>query len=127
MKKFLIIMACVFAVLTIILYFTSLNHLDSKSAKALGVSTTINIQGTVFCAACAIICALNIVGAIILNYLEENTTSYPSSAGGLSHTGFKTEDGGVQLNSGHYWTCPKCKTRNPYSKIECKECGTLRS
>ena len=26
----------------------------------------------------------------------------------------------------NYWTCPKCKTRNPISKIECRECGAIK-
>lgn len=24
------------------------------------------------------------------------------------------------------WECPKCHTKNPFSKVECKECGTVR-
>lgn len=123
MKKFLCIMAGIFGGLTIILYFTSLNHLDRDAARFLGTSTTINIQGTVFCAACAVICAINVVGAIILNYIENNTLSSGTSA---ASTGIQTEDGGVKMTSTNYWVCPKCKTHNPFSKIECKECGHVR-
>lgn len=122
MKKFLMIMAGVFGVLTIIFYFTSLNHLDNESARILGTSTTINVQGTIFCAACAVICAINVVGALILTYLEDNGNSSCSVSGG----GIKTEDGGTILTASDYWICPKCKTRNPRSKVECKECGTIR-
>lgn len=78
MKKFLIAMACLFGILTIVLYFTSLVHWDGSTARMLGTDTTVNIQGTVFCAACAIICALNVVGAVILSYLESlNYNSRP--------------------------------------------------
>lgn len=71
-------MACLFGILTIVLYFTSLVHWDGSTARMLGTNTTINIQGTVFCAACAIICALNVVGAVILSYLESlNNNSRP--------------------------------------------------
>ena len=87
MKKFLITMAIIFGILAVILYFASLNHLDSNSAKILGTDTTINIQGTVFCAACAIICVINLVGAIILSQLESNndsSTQYSSGSQGSS-------------------------------------------
>ena len=78
MKKFLIAMACIFGILTVILYLTSLNHWDGDTAKWLGTDTTINIQGQLFCVACAIICVINIVGAIILSYLETmNENSHP--------------------------------------------------
>ena len=125
MKKFLIIMACVFGILTIVLYFSSLNHLDKSTARYLGTDTTINIQGTVFCAACAIICAINIVGAIIIHFLETNRSSVAYSSGSR-YGGIPTDDGGVLTTSGSYWVCPKCKTRNPRSKVECRECGTIR-
>jgi len=72
MKAFLIIMAIVFAIATGVLYNSSLNKLDSYTARQLGVDTTINIQATVFCAACAIMCIINIVGAIIISVVENN-------------------------------------------------------
>ena len=43
-----------------------------------------------------------------------------------SKGGIPTSDGGVRMTNTSYWICPKCKTRNPFSKIECKECGTIR-
>ena len=72
MKKFCTAMACIFGVATIILYIMSINKLDSDSARLLGTSATINIQGTVFCAATAIMCVINAVGAMILSVLEDN-------------------------------------------------------
>ena len=122
MRKFRMIMAGIFGILAIIFYFTSLNHLDRESARILGTSTTINIQGTIFSAACAVICAMNVVGALILTYLEDNRNSSHSASSG----GIKTEDGGTILTAGNYWVCPKCKNRNPMSKVECRECGTIR-
>ena len=80
MKKFLWTMACIFGIATIILYFSSLNHWDEQTSRMLGTSTTINIQGTIFCAACAVITAINVVGAIVLSMLEtmENNTAKSS-------------------------------------------------
>lgn len=124
MKKFLMVMAGIFGVATIILYFSSIHKLDSASARYLGISETINIQGTVFCAACAVICALNVVGALILQYLEDNVTS--AAPVSYSDMDIQTEDGDVVMTSTNYWVCPNCKNRNPFSKIECKECGYVR-
>ena len=71
MKKFLYAMAIIFGIAAIVLYFTSVKELDKESAAILGVDNVINIQSTVFCAACAIICAINIVGALIFTLLEK--------------------------------------------------------
>ena len=30
-------------------------------------------------------------------------------------------------SSADSWSCPKCKALNPNSKIECRECGTIRN
>ena len=125
MKKIFFIMASIFAVLTIIFYIASLNHLDKETSRLLGVSTTINIQATVFCAAFAVMSVVCLVGGLVAKYLEENTpSSYASSASSIG--GIQTEDGGIKLTSTNYWVCPKCKNRNPYSKIECRECGEIR-
>ena len=123
MKKFLNVMSAIFGALTIIFFVSSLNHLDRDTARFLGTSTTINIQGTIFCAACAVICALNFVGAIILNFIESNAGSSTMS---FASVGIKTEDGGSQMISNNYWVCPNCKSRNPASKVECRECGHVR-
>ena len=128
MKKALFIAAGAFAVLAIILYFASIKKLDYSSSRYLGTSEVVNIQGTVFCAACAIIAAICLVGGLILHYLEYNTSSnvsYSDSSAGYAFHGAKTSDGGT-LTSGSYWTCPNCNTRNPMSKVECKECGKVR-
>ena len=71
MKKFLIVMGVIFGILSFIFYFTSIKELDSSSASVLGTSSVVNIQGTVFCAACAVLCAVNIVGSIILGSHEK--------------------------------------------------------
>ena len=79
MKKFLIVAACIFGALAIIFYIVSIKEVSGYQIA--------NIQSTVFCAACAIICALNIVGAIILNYLESYNgggVSYSDSSAGYS-------------------------------------------
>ena len=44
----------------------------------------------------------------------------------VRNRGIQTPDGGVLATAGNFWVCPKCKTRNPMSKVECKECGNVR-
>ncbi len=71
MKKFLIVMAVIFGIAAVVLYFTSVIKLDAESASVLGIDSVINIQATVFCATCAIICAINVVGVLIFTLLEK--------------------------------------------------------
>lgn len=52
-------------------------------------------------------------------------TSFTDTSAGYAFHGTKTEDGGT-LTSGSYWTCPGCQTRNPMSKVTCKQCGKVR-
>ena len=124
MKTFLIIMACIFAVLTIVFYVSSIREVDYYAAKYIGTDKVANVQATVFCAACAILFAMNVIGAMILSFIENNSGSAQSVSSKSFGSGIKTSDGGVTPTS--FWTCPKCKNRNPMSKIECRECGTLR-
>ena len=69
-KNVLIAFAIIFGVAAIILFFSSVRQLDSSVARAYGTSAVINIQDTVFCAACAVMCVVNAVGAIVLNSIE---------------------------------------------------------
>lgn len=75
MKKTFWIMSGVFGVLTIIFYITSINQLDRETARLLGTSATINIQGTVFCAACAVACVINVCAGLISMQLENQQAS----------------------------------------------------
>ena len=55
---------------------------------------------------------------LIVEYVENKT----------SHSNYRSSDTAsesMEVDSGSYWVCPKCKTRNPNSKIECKECGEI--
>ena len=70
-KKGLIWASAIFGILAIILYFTSNRQLDSASAALLGTDSVINIQGTVFCAACAVICAVFAAAAILYDFIEK--------------------------------------------------------
>ena len=81
MKKGLFAVSGVFGILAIIFYSSSLNHLNSEEARLLGTDTVVNIQGTVFCAACAVICAIFLVGALILHYFEKIDFSNTTSSG----------------------------------------------
>ena len=64
MRKFCLIMSGIFAVLAIILYFDSIKDVD-------GFGKVANVQETVFCAACAILFAINLVGSFILSSHED--------------------------------------------------------
>ena len=119
MKKILWVLAAVFGTLAIILYFASLNQLDSSTARVLGTSTIVNIQGTVFCAGCAVICAVFSAAALILTEIENHET-----ARYYTQVRQNAEQTTESLTS--YWVCPKCNTKNPRSKVECRECGTTR-
>lgn len=70
MKGFLKWMAGIFGILAVVFYFVSIQDVNGLKVA--------NIQSTVFCAACAVICALNVVGAIIFTYLESLSSSISS-------------------------------------------------
>lgn len=112
MKSFLISMAGIFGIAAVILYFVSI--------RDVGGFQVANTQSTVFCAACAIICAINVVGAIILNYMESN-----GSVSGLgSRAG--TSGSSIPATNSRVWICAKCGTSNPNSKVQCQSCGSIR-
>lgn len=80
----LLVTAGIFGVLAIILYFASIKELDSSSARVLGTSSVVNVQGTVFAAACAIMCVINVVGATVLGAVEENQQGSAPSSGSVA-------------------------------------------
>ena len=60
---------------------------------------------------------------------------YVENGGGSSYSYSGTSAGTVpdsttadrsSFSYADYWICPNCKTRNPKSKVECKECGKVR-
>ena len=53
-KTVLIVFAALFAILTLVFYFSSIKELDRNTASYLGVSAVANVQGTVFTGACAV-------------------------------------------------------------------------
>ena len=69
-QKVLWFFAGLFGILAIVLYFASITELDKDTARYLGISAVANIQMTVFTGACAVLCGLNIVGAIIIGAIE---------------------------------------------------------
>lgn len=64
---------------------------------------------------------------IVVEYVESNkgSSTYTDTSAGYAFHGIKTSDGGT-ITSGSYWTCPGCQTRNPMSKVTCKQCGKVR-
>ncbi len=112
MKSFLIAMAGIFGFAAIVLYFVSI--------KDVGGIQVANVQSTVFCAACAVICAVNTVGAIILNYME--------SGGSVSGSGNRSGTAGsnTPATNNNAWICSKCGASNPKSRVQCHTCGSYR-
>ena len=84
-KTFLIAMACVFGALALILYFTSIKELDRETARYLGTGSVANIPGMIFSAACAVLCGLNVIGAVIISAMEENTYYQVPSSGNVAN------------------------------------------
>ena len=113
MKSFLITMAGIFGFAAIVLYFVSI--------KDVGGYQVANVQSTVFCAACAVICAVNTVGAIILNFLESGGSVSSSGSSRSGSTGSS-----APASNNHAWICSTCGTSNPNSRVQCKSCGSIR-
>ena len=62
MKKFLSVMSIIFSLLALYFYFNS----DIR----IGTESVINIQATIFSAACAVLCGINYVGYLVLSRHE---------------------------------------------------------
>ena len=125
MKGFLIFMAIVFAVATIFLYNASIIKQDSYNARILGVSETINIQATVFCAATAITCVINSVGAIIISALEtevQSSTAKTKEAVKEATAQEESKSREEKILSQGGWKCPQCGTINQSYVSSCG-CG----
>ena len=65
MKKFLLAMAIIFAILTVVCFISSARTVEGLDFKIA------NIQDTVFCAASAIISAINAVGYTLYSLMEK--------------------------------------------------------
>ena len=65
MKKFLLVMTLIFAVLAVVCFFSSPRTVDGLDFKVA------NLQDTIFCAASAIVSAINAVGYALYSLLEK--------------------------------------------------------
>ena len=63
-------LAGIFAVLTVNFYLQVGKSLDPETATILGVSQVMNLQATIFTAACAVITVLCIIAAVIVASLD---------------------------------------------------------
>lgn len=126
MKKFCIVMACIFGVATIVLYIMSINKLDRDSARLLGTSATINIQGTVFCAATAIMCVINAVGAMILSAIETQSYQAEKAYAHSAPSALEEEARLRKVIAEGGWKCPKCGSINQSYVSSCG-CGMTKS
>jgi hypothetical protein len=129
-KPALLIAAAVFAILAIIFYVSSIQEVKVGYEKM----QVANVQTTTFAAACAVLCALNLLAFVIIFYIENLLAdlSYKvKNSGGETTTVLEKDSSGRDVAKSfdrtNSWQCPKCKTLNPKSRIECKECGTIRS
>lgn len=102
MKKAFAALAGIFGIAAVILYFSSV-----KDTGGLKIA---NIQETVFCAACAVICAVNAAAAAILHWMEQNA--------------FNELPSGGMASVHNSWVCPNCGNRNAMSRPNCGVCGT---
>ena len=59
---------------------------------------------------------------LVVEKVENGGFEAPSSAPVYTET---TTPNPTPSYTDNYWTCPKCKARNPISKIECRECGAI--
>lgn len=82
-------MAAVFAILAIVFYSSSIKEAD------MGYNTikVANIQGTVFAAASAIACIINLIGAAILNAMETQEEKLDTIMEKLKNSTIPTEKG----------------------------------
>lgn len=82
MKKFLWAMTILFAILTIVFY--------SNSTVSTGYGEVANMQMTVFAAACAVLCGVNLVGALVLTAIESQSSSPSISYEEIAHEVLKS-------------------------------------
>ncbi len=129
-KPFLLIMAAVFAILAIIFYVISIQEVRIGYEKL----QIANIQSTTFCAASAVLCGLNIIAFLILSFVDNMLSDlayHIKNTGGETAIVLQKDSAGRDIaktyDRSNSWQCPKCKTLNPKSRIECRECGTVRS
>ena len=100
-------MAIIFAILTVVLYCISVKDVDT----GYGTIQVANIQATVFTAAAALACILNVIGAFILSAIENNEQSFSSQITKLKETIYSLEKAdnieySTQMGSQH----TACKT-----------------
>lgn len=138
-KKFMIVMAIIWGIIAIIFYISSIQ-------EVYGIQIA-NIQATTFCAGSAILCGINIIGALIVECMEElhssinvatNTItrrldSNPSGTETSGHIPSKVSNSKPSYLSTTYvdkktatWICKKCGSHNSADARSCKDCGTYR-
>ena len=125
MKKVLIGFAIWFGAAAIVLYFISINKLDGETARMFGISATINIQATVFCAASAIMCVVNAVGAIMLSGIEIENESIAQAMERQRPSSLDNEARERRIIAEGGWRCPTCGTLNHHYVSSCG-CGTKK-
>lgn len=125
-----------FSVLSFIFVSKAIKR-QGKKAMICSIASGVFISLAVLCQAFSAILFIGLIVCLLINKTTRKcgcgilgTVSlmgavYTDTSAGYAFHGAKTSDGGT-LTAGSYWTCPQCKTRNPMSKIECKECGQIR-
>ncbi len=125
MKGFLIFMAIVFAIATIFLYNASIKEVDYNTARLIGTNAIANTQATVFCAATAIMCVINAVGAIIVSALEtevQRSTARTKEVVDKATAPVESKSKEEKILSQGGWRCPQCGSLNQNYVSSCG-CG----
>ena len=71
-SAFCVFLSALFGFLTYIFLQASENKLDMQTSKVLGIDSVINLQGTIFAAASAIICVMCLIGAIVVQAISKS-------------------------------------------------------
>ncbi len=120
-RKAFCVLAAVFGILAIVFYFSSIRKLDKNIADLWGIDAVANIQDTVFAAACAILCGINVAGAMILSSLESaNVDKKTFISGSIEEQ--KVNDEGTQDIEQEVFVVPELEIKHEDGK--CDICGT---
>lgn len=121
--KCLCTFAVIFGVLTIVFYVNSIKELDRDMQRIFGIEAVANIQSTVFAAACAILCGLNVIGAMVLDSVEKKAGAVNQVQQSVAvDAEYKEDMAGVEENVNAVQV-PEEKVIVPEKNGKCNVCG----
>lgn len=122
-QKCLWAFAIVFGIMAIIFYSISIRELDKESAQILGINAVANIQSTTFAAACAVLCGINVVGAMILGSLEGKPSQSNQINSSSEAIAQQSEETPASNGNATDTIVPAEKTIIPAKNGKCNVCG----